>query len=193
MRSLVGLSAFLMAGSKCRHCRWHKAIHLDTNCMTQAHSRLSGTHARWHSPWIHAHARWHSSVQQQIQSRIVTPLWPCLSHNGSNNEAFVSLMPAVLVQDRFVSTVYWGYTIIVSHVLVTLSVFSWIGDKQNLWFVSVTRRRDARDDTHHSFCVVTLDSAGHWTQPLALVRVYIVSLVRFKSMHEYYLSNQSVQ
>ena len=86
-------------------------------------------------------------------------------------------MPAVLVQDRFVSTVYWGYTIIVSHVLVTLSVFSWIGDEQNLWFVSVTRRRDARDDTHHSFCVVTLDSAGHWTQPLALVRVYIVWLV----------------
>ena len=81
-------------------------------------------------------------------------------------------MPAVLVQDRFVSTVYWGYTIIVSHVLVTLSVFSWIGDEQNLWFVSVTRRRDARDDTHHSFCVVTLDSAGHWTQPLALVRIY---------------------
>ena len=83
-------------------------------------------------------------------------------------------MPAVLVQDRFVSTVYWGYTIIVSHVLVTLSVFSWIGDEQNLWFVSVTRRRDARDDTHHSFCVVTLDSAGHWTQPLALVRARVV-------------------
>ena len=60
-------------------------------------------------------------------------------------------MPAVLVQDRFVSTVYCGYTIIVSHVLVTL--------------LRVT-------DTHHSFCVVTLDSAGHWTQPLALVRVY---------------------
>ena len=78
----------------------------------------------------------HLSVQQQIQSRIVTPLWPCLLHN----EAFVSLIlmpvPAVLVQDRFVSTVYCGYTIIVSHVLVTLSVFSWIGDEQNLWFVS---------------------------------------------------------
>ena len=100
----------------------------------------------------------------------------------TSNEAFVSLMPAVLVQDRFVSTVYCGYTIIVSHVLVTLSVFSWIGDEQNLWFVSVTRRRDARDDTHHSFCVVTLDSAGHWTQPLALVRVSNSALKHMNSV-----------
>ena len=81
-----------------------------TKLLDKPHSP-SGTHARWHT------RKKYSRSRITVQSRIVTPLRPYFS----NNAAFVSLIPAVLVQDRFVSTSTVIDTIIVAHVLVTLS------------------------------------------------------------------------
>ena len=102
---------------ECRHCRWHKTIHLDTNCSTQPHSRLvTRTQDDTHHKNTLDDTRV-SPLEMTQNNGIITPLPPCFV----NNAAFVSLIPAVLVQDRFVSTSTVIDTIIVAHVLVTLS------------------------------------------------------------------------